>query len=384
MRFSLIALMMVFGNTNLMAEQLDVRIPVLDMQDYYDQKNRTGFLDTLYEAMTTVGFFAVRNSKVDAEVIRLAYAQAEEFFKQDIGCKALCFDNDLHGQRGFVPGEVAKGNKLKDRKEFYHIGSEKGAPKNIWPSKPGFREALSHLYDELEKYVIPLQRAIVETINQRATESIDPNYLNAMTANKDSLLRALYYPALATHEVDVYQPPVYWAAAHTDIDLLAILPYATEKGLQVEVDGQWLNVIVPEDALIINVGDMLKNISNGLFVSARHRVVAQDTNKERFSTVFFVHPFDEASLDPHPACIELTGGSQTYAPGTRMEFLFERLLELNIGSPTLLEIYSKTGHAERQMQYHRESPQVIELLVNNRLASPELLQMLEKRKAAGE
>lgn len=355
------------------AEELDIRIPVVDMNDFYDEEKRDQFIDTLYGAMTQVGFFAVRHTGVDRGVIREAYAEAHTFFKQDKDFKATCFVKELKGQRGFVPGETAKGNKVKDCKEFYHIGRESGSPQNIWPEQPNFKNAMVTLYDELEQYVIPLQEAIIETINRHAVTQTPINFLNDKTKEGDSLLRALYYPALSEEQM-----PIYWAAPHTDIDLLAILPYATEKGLQVELNGQWLNVVVPDDAFIVNVGDMLENITNGLFVSARHRVAAQEPNKERFSMVLFVHPTDETSLDPIPACIELTGGVQLYAPGTRREFLWERLLELNI-APGLLDPYSKTGHVERQVQFGRQSDQVVDLLIKNGLASQELLDALKNR-----
>ena len=357
-------------------EALDLRIPVVDMQDFYNEEKQEAFLDTLYDAMTTVGFFAVRHTGIDASVIREAYAQAETFFKRPAAYKNLSFAKELRGQRGFVPGESAKGNTSKDCKEFYHIGREDRYAPNVWPSQTGFRMAMVSLYDELDRYVAPLQEAIVKTINRRAGgDRVPLDFLSATTQTGDSLLRALYYPALSE---ETLKNPVQWAAAHTDIDYLAILPYATEKGLQVEIEGQWFNVVVPEDAFIVNIGDMLKNLTNGLCVSARHRVVALEPNKERFSMVYFVHPSDQTPLDPIPACIELTGGVQTYAPGTRNEFLWERLIELNI-APGLLETYAKTGHTERQMRYGRESKQVVELLVKEGLASEEVLNHLQKR-----
>ncbi len=359
-------------------ELLDIRIPVVDMRDYYSESHREEFLDTLYKAMTQVGFFAVRNTGVNAHIVRDAYAQAQAFFKQDLEEKMKCFSQNLNGQRGFVPGEIAKGYSQKDRKEFYHIGREGALPENIWPQNPLLGSTLSSLYKELEHYVIPLQETIIAAINQHAHEQLDLNLLNSMTEQGASLLRALYYPAISNEEINLPDTPLYWAAPHTDIDFLAILPYATAEGLQVELEGRWLNVIVPEDTFIVNIGDMLENLTNGLFVSARHRVLAQEPNKDRFSMVLFVHPTDESPLDPLPACVELTGGVQTYAPGSRKEFLWERLLELNI-APGLLEPYAQTGHAERQAEYGRESPQVIKLLIDKGLASPELLKKLEMR-----
>lgn len=374
MRTALILLLTLFSFF-IHAEELDIRIPVVDMRDFYDSGKREEFINTLYNAMTQVGFFAVRHTGVDGEVVRKAYAQAETFFKQNPEYKAKSFDGALRGQRGFVPGETAKGNRFKDCKEFYHIGSEKAFPANIWPEQEGFQEALSTLYKELGKYVVPLQQAIIATINAHASAQVPVDYLDHTVDSGDSLLRALYYPARTDEQLNDMERPLYWAAPHTDIDLLAILPFATEKGLQVEIDGQWLNVVVPEDAFIVNIGDMMQNMTNGLFVSARHRVMALEPNKERFSMVFFVHPSDDTPLDPLPACIEITGGVQRFAPGTRKEFLWERLIELDI-APGLLDLYSKTGHTERQLQYGRQSPQVVDLLVSKGLASQELLEQL--------
>lgn len=353
---------------------LDIRIPVVDMQDFYNPEKQEAFISTLYDAMTEIGFFAVRNTGVNQEVVREAYTQAEMFFQKDLDYKMKSFNTKAAGQRGFVPGEIAKGNRAKDFKEFYHIGRENpkdewGQAPNIWPEQEGFKSAMTTLYTELEKYVIPLQEAIVMTINKNASMKIPLDFLNQTTQEGDILLRALYYPALSEEELH----PQMWAAEHTDIDYLAILPYATAKGLQVYFKGQWLNVVVPDDAFVINVGDMLKNLTNGLFVSARHRVKAQEPHQPRYSMVLFVHPINNTSLAPLPSCIEQTGGVQKFASGTRLEFLWERLLELNI-APQVLEPYSKTGHTERQLKYGKESPQVVQMLIEQGLASPELLQ----------
>lgn len=368
------------------SDQLDIRIPVVDMQDFYNPEKQDQFLTTLYEAMNQIGFFAVRNTGVDSRVVREAYAQAEQFFKKDIDFKMKCFVKEKHGQRGFVPSESAKGNRAKDFKEFYHMGRELpldqlqqfGLFSNEWPEQPGFKSAMSTLYSELEKYVIPLQEAIVTVINRNTSQKVPLSLLNDMTQTGDILLRALYYPALTENQMNHLEQPLFWAAEHTDIDLLSILPFATEKGLQILYKGQWLNVIVPNDAFVVNVGDMLENLTNGLFVSARHRVLAQDPHKDRFSMVLFVHPTNPTSLAPLPGCIEQTGGIQKYAPGTRQEFLWERLLELNIGHK-ILEPYSKTGHTERQLRYGKESPQVVQLLIEKGLASDELLEAIQRR-----
>lgn len=380
MKFILTFLVTLFAFTNLNAD-LDIEIPVVDMNDFHNLDKREAFLETLYNAMHEIGFFAVKNTGVDREIIEKAYAQAETFFKKDLATKMQIFIKETGGQRGFVPGEIAKGYQAKDLKEFFHMGrslpkeelKRLGLLENVWPDQQGFKDAMETLYRELDRYVVTLEEAIIAVINQNSAIKLAANFLNETTKEGDILLRALYYPALAQEQIQQLKQPLYWAAPHTDIDLFAILPHATEKGLQVQMKGEWRTVVVPKDAFVVNVGDMLENMTNGLFISARHRVLALEPDKDRFSMVLFIHPTDETSLAPLPSCIVQTGGIQKYAPGTRKEFLWERLLELNI-APALLEPYSKTGHIERQLQFGRQSPQVVDLLIKNGLASEVLLQ----------
>ena len=370
------------GSFSTTDQQKEIHIPVVNMQDYYasgDVKEK--FLADLFDAMHRVGFFAVINTGVNAQVIKDAYAQAEEFFKRPAEYKDKSSAKETNGQRGFVRSEAAKGNKQKDKKEFYHIGSESNSLANVWPEQPGFESDLSHLYKELNRYVVPLQEAIMSALNLKAIHPVQTDFLNIGTEKGESLLRALYYPALPAEQLnDLSQEPLYWAAAHTDIDYLSILPYATEKGLQVFMDGKWHTIVVPEDAFIVNVGDMIENLTNGLFKSALHRVKALEPGKDRFSMVFFVHPTGETSLAPIEAAIEQTGGKALRAPGTRNHFLWERLIELGLASPALLELYATSGHVEKQMDFGRESPQVVQLLLDSGLASEELKQKLQERK----
>ena len=64
------------------------------------------------------------------------------------------------------------------------------------------------------------------------------------------------------------------AAAHGDINLLTILPAATEPGLQVlGKDQAWHDVPCDFGLLIVNIGDMLEEASGGYYPSTVHRVL---------------------------------------------------------------------------------------------------------------
>ncbi|MCB1117426.1 MAG: isopenicillin N synthase family oxygenase [Chlamydiia bacterium] len=181
----------------------------------------------------------------------------------------------------------------------------------------------------------------------------DKSFLPEILENGNTLLRAIHYPA---------NPPKNqtWAAAHTDINLFTILPRATASGLQVKgKDGQWITVHVPENAFIVNGGDMLRHLSNGEFRSSVHRVISMDEGGERYSMVMFVHPRSEVDLTPRAENIARTGGEQKFASCTVWELLFERLADLGLAGPSMLQPLGESGFLERQIQIGNASPEAM-------------------------
>ena len=111
-----------------------------------------------------------------------------------------------------------------------------------------------------------------------------------------TLLRILYYPPLEGDE----ELGAIRAGAHEDINLLTILPAANEPGLQVKTkENEWLDVPCDFGNLIINIGDMLQEASEGYYPSTTHRVVnpeGADKTKSRISLPLFLHPKPDVVL----------------------------------------------------------------------------------------
>lgn len=353
--------------------KLDSTIPVIDMNDYYSKSRHHIFIQDLSKAMQTVGFVAVINSKVDPKILDNAYNAAQKFYAQSEQKKSKCQKPALNGQRGYVQSEIAKGQATKDYKEFYHITREYPAQirnqynyaANIWPEDQSFTVAMQQLIQELDQYTTVVESALSESIGEKS------DFLTNMTRHGDFLLRSIHYPA---------NPPTntVWAAAHTDIDLFTILPRATAEGLQVKnAQGEWIDVIVPDNAFIINAGDMLQNITNGVYKSAVHRVVSKNKNIERYSMVAFIHPRPDDRMDPLPKFIAQVG-SRNFANVTRNELLFERLIDLGLHSPALLEQFAKSGAISRLIEVNRASKSAMQALRDANFATPDVLLMLKK------
>ncbi len=309
--------------------QFHSTIPVVDMRDFCDPEKKAHFVQQVSEALQKVGFFAVINPGIDQAALTKAYEASREFFRASQELKNHIYDPKNNGQRGYVPSETAQGHDNKDYKEFLHIG--RGS--NLWPKWMQLEVPMMNLISTLDTHSELLQRAFALAIGE------EENYFVNTTKNGECLLRALYYPRNPASNM-------HWAAPHTDIDLFTILPMATEDGLQLFHNEQWIDVRVPKDAFIVNGGDKLQNLTNGYFKSALHRVVSKQP-VDRYSIVYFVHSRLSDSMSPTPRCIQLTGGVQRYPDATSLELLASRLRELGLASPVLLEYEQESGIMER-------------------------------------
>jgi hypothetical protein len=144
----------------------------------------------------------------------------------------------------------------------------------------------------------------------------------------------------------------------------------------------WIDVKDPENAFIINAGDMLENITNGEFKSGLHRVIAKKDGYERYSIVFFVHPKSEDRLDPLASSIARTGGVQKYANATRLELLEERLVDLGLASPDMMRHLAESGLMDRLVDVGRASPKAMQKLESIGLASEKVKLELSKESAS--
>ncbi|MCS7292530.1 MAG: 2OG-Fe(II) oxygenase family protein [Gloeomargarita sp. SKYBB_i_bin120] len=130
-------------------------------------------------------------------------------------------------------------------------------------------------------------------------------------------------------------PGILRAAPHTDINLITLLCGATSEGLELQQrDGTWWPVPVLPEALVVDSGDMLQWLTNGLLRSTTHRVMnPTGQNVSRYSLPFFVHPRPEVELTPLPACVARTGGDARFGRITAGEYLHQRLQEIGVAAP---------------------------------------------------
>lgn len=311
-------------------------IPVLDLRDF-QVGDQTGdhcqaFVTQLGNALEDSGFFAVTHHGVDSTLIQSAYTLAEAFFTLPEAVKRRYENLVLHGQRGFTAfgREHAKDHPVSDLKEFWHVGRELPAehsfavcyPANVSPLEvPQFYTVMNQLYAQLDTCATELLKACALYLNE------PENLLSDMTQDSDTILRVLHYPPIAPDA----HPASLRAAAHEDINLLTLLCEATDDGLELlQRDGTWRSIRALPGQIIVDSGDMLQQLTNGLLKSTTHRVVnPTDSRVQRFSMPFFVHPRSEVDLTPLSNCVAKTG-IQSFPKITAGEYLQQRLREIGL------------------------------------------------------
>lgn len=260
------------------------------------------------QSLRETGFGVLINHPIKQEMVESIYKNWYKFFCTE-GKHDFAFDPEK--QDGFFSSEVsetAKGHTKKDIKEYFHVYPWGRIPEELKEQILAYYDLASDLAAELLDWV---EAHSPGDVSKHYSEKLS----NMIKDTPNTLLRVLHYPPLQGDE----EPGAIRAAAHEDINLLTILPAANEPGLQVQrTDGSWMDVPSDFGNLIINIGDMLQEASQGYFPSTSHRVInpsGKASDKSRISLPLFLHPRSEVKLSERH---------------TQESYLHERLKELGV------------------------------------------------------
>jgi isopenicillin N synthase-like dioxygenase len=243
--------------------------------------------------------------------------------------------------RGWADNELTK--QLLDEKELFDFGARAlpvsssievvdaaTAPYNdgtnqfLSTDKLSMEDVSIAFYDEMTQVCHLLIHALAEGLNLNATyfdDIINPSI-------HSSYMRMNYYPPAAPAASDTKGGSSQDAAnddlateshllslsklgvsRHTDAGVLTLLYQdPTISSLQVysgtkqdNNDGEWVDVPPSEKGsggFTVNIGDMLKVMSNDLYKAPEHRVLRSPNGRERFSSPFFYNPSFDAVIRP--------------------------------------------------------------------------------------
>jgi len=132
---------------------------------------------------------------------------------------------------------------------------------------------------------------------------MDKHYFDDKVDRHITNFSVLHYPEQAKPPL----PGQLRAGAHTDYGSLTILkPDNAPGGLQVQKDGNWIDVPTLPGTFVVNLGDLMAEWTNDRWVSTLHRVVNPPRDKavgsRRLSMAFFHQPNYDAVIECLPTC----------------------------------------------------------------------------------
>lgn len=295
-------------------------VPVLDIGRFAATRDDPAFVASLDAALRQWGFVGLVGHGISDAVLDDSEAATRALFDLPLATKQAHETPEDGRQRGYTGFGVehAKDASVADLKEFWHVGRDAPElPPNQFPDAlPALAPAARELFASLDDLALVTLEAIAQGL------SLPADWFTSRVRGGNNVLRLIHYPSVGP---DVPSGAVR-AAAHEDINLITLLPVASEPGLELQTrDGAWTAVRPPRGAIVLDTGDMMQLVTKGELPATTHRVVNPPTeaDRPRYSMPFFVHPRPDVRLDP------IDGSGE----GPLAEaFLMQRLRETGVAS----------------------------------------------------
>ncbi|KAK8602106.1 hypothetical protein V6N13_058241 [Hibiscus sabdariffa] len=188
---------------------------------------------------------------------------------------------------------VSEEQKLNWGDMFYMITLPTYLRKpHLFPNLPlSFREAL-------EAYSVELKHLAMKLLDFMAKAlGMDPNDMRVLFEQGHQGMRMNYYPPCPQPELAI------GLNSHSDpVGLTILLQINETEGLQIRKNGVWVPIKPLPNAFVINIGDIMEIVSNGIYKSIEHRATVNSL-KERLSVATFYSPKLEGDMGPAPSLI---------------------------------------------------------------------------------
>lgn len=313
-------------------------IAIIDFEAYSlekdspDKEKLPHLVDEIHHALTTVGFFYLKNTGLATEVIKDALEKSKTFFTSELEEKmkytvGKVVPGSLFGYTTVNQERLNPDRDIYDLKECYNYlpdQLEKVDPEVLKGSQKGYDmiKAL-HTYFEHGR---TLHHRLLEII-AIGLQLEDPYFFvkkHKLCGKKGGVmnLRTLFYPGVNKSDVIDGQ---FRCGEHSDYGGVIFL-IQDRPGLEVRNrKGHWTPAPPIDGTVVVNIGDLMQRWTSDKLVAGKHRVILPESEEElrksRQSIIFFGQP-------DHDEIIECIDGSEKYPPVGSGEYFAQKLLSI--------------------------------------------------------
>ncbi|XP_062079713.1 protein SRG1-like [Humulus lupulus] len=262
-----------------------IPIPVIDLSMLSSKSE----LEKLRSALSTWGCFQAIGHGISSSFLDKVREVGKEFFSLPMEDKEKCFRAACDGE-GFGSDVMVSKDQVLDwcNRLFLMVFPENKRKVNFWPEIP------KDFGETLIEYTMKV-RSVMEIVFKATAKSLN--------LEEDIFLKHFGEKSVMQARFNFYPPcprtdKVLGLKPHSDKSGVTVLLQDKEvEGLQVFKDNQWSRVPTIPHALIVNLGDQMEIMTNGVMKSPLHRVT---TNAEhmRGSVAMLIEPDPEEEIGP--------------------------------------------------------------------------------------
>ena len=272
---------------------------MLALSEADDQALAPGFRAQLRQVTHEMGFFYLTDHGIDPELTQRIICASREFFALPEADKMSIEMLGSPHFRGYNRVGVELTGGAADWREQLDVCPEREAlpngdsdpdynilqGPNLWPeAMPELRAVVQEWNAALAALADRLLAQWALSLGQPATA-----FDAAFGDRPATLTKIVRYPGRAG---DAPAQGVGW---HNDPGVLTLLLVEPgTEGLQIEHNGEVLDVPPIDGALIVNIGEMLEWATDGYLKATKHRVLAPKPGTDRVSVPYFHNPALEA------------------------------------------------------------------------------------------
>lgn len=280
----------------------EIKVIDLDGLQSAGAAKRRDLVRRISDSCRGLGFFSIVNHGIPQASIDAVFAAGQRFFALPLERKMEISLTRSMAFRGYLPMKImGKDQEIKGNlHEAFHCYREvpaddpdvlAGTPLhdvNHWPDLPGFRETLIDYYARVDALSLELLRLFAIGLD------LPDDAFTRLCKRPMSALKIMHYPAQ-----DPADPGEQLGVRpHTDPGTVTILAQDNVGGLEVlSPDGTWLAVPPIRGAYVVNIGEMLKIWTDGMFAATPHRVINR-YGRDRYSLPFVANPDYDALIVP--------------------------------------------------------------------------------------
>ncbi|CAI9100856.1 OLC1v1038041C1 [Oldenlandia corymbosa var. corymbosa] len=253
-------------------------VPIIDLKRLLTSSEE---LQKLQSALISLGCFQIINHDIQFGLLDELHENSRKFYKlpTEEKQKYARGQNDIEGYGNDMVLYENQTLDWTDRLTLL-IHPEDNRKLHVWPQNPkSFREVLEKYASSLIMILDILLKSMAKALGL-----MENSLLNAHGKTPTLYARFNLYPPCSKPDL------VQGLKPHADGSAITILlPDKDVEGLQFLKDEKWVGIQTIPHALLVNIGDQMEIMTNGIFKSPIHRVMT-NSEKERISVTVFSTP----------------------------------------------------------------------------------------------